>query len=163
LGSRKRHVLYGSKKLGLSSTKSFFSNRNAISVSIGCSHTRSSAQEGNSKNLLNRLQLIKTRKKAIRAGVWFKALRRIDRVLIDLTIKVAENVRSALLAKSVLTVMSKLEGLLESNSLRLIRAYGLPSAEKLSLIGQKWGNSSAAKWATEPAFAFFLGVMSLRT
>ena len=50
-------------------------------------------QDGSS-SFLNRTQLMKLRLKAMRAGVWFKALPRIDRVLVDLTIKVAENIRS---------------------------------------------------------------------
>ena len=68
--------------------------------------------ENNPLSLLNRSDLIKLRVKAIRAGVWFKALPRIDRVLVDLTIKVAENIRSAHLAKSIFAVVGKLEGLL---------------------------------------------------
>ena len=95
----------------------------------------------------------------MRAGVWFKALPRIDRVLVDLTIKVAENIRSAYLAKSIFDVMGKLEGLLESSILKSLRIIGRPLAEKLSLIAQKMGNASAKSWATDSAFAFFLAVM----
>jgi hypothetical protein len=95
----------------------------------------------------------------MRAGVWFKALPRIDRVLVDLTIKVAENIHSLFLAKNILTVMGKLEGLLESSVLKSWRAVGRLLAEKLSLIAQKWGNASAKNWATDSSFAFFLAVM----
>ena len=108
---------------------------------------------------LNRTQLIKLRVKAMRAGVWFRALPRIDRVLVDLTIKVAENIRSAHLAKSIFAVVGKLEGLLESNVLRSFRLIGRPLAEKTSLIGQKLGNISARNWADDSSFAFFLAVM----
>lgn len=88
----------------------------------------------------------------MRAGVWFKALPRIDRVLVDLTIKVAENIRSPHLAKSILTVVGKLEGFLESSVLKLMRSIGRSLAEKLSLIAQKWGNASAKSWATDSPF-----------
>ena len=107
---------------------------------------------------LNRLQLIKLRIKAMRAGVWYRALSRIDRVLFDLTIKVAENIRSSKLARSLHAVVGKLEGLLESSVFKSLRLIGYPLAEKLSLIAQKLGNGSAKEWASDSSFAFFLAV-----
>jgi hypothetical protein len=115
--------------------------------------------QNNTSTPLNRTQLIKLRAKAIRAGVWFRALPRIDRVLVDLTIKVAENIRSAHLAKSIFAVMGKLEGLLESSMLKSLRLIGRPLAEKISSIAQRLGNTSAKDWAADSSFAFFLAAM----
>ena len=115
--------------------------------------------QNGSSGFLNRMQLIRLKSKAMRAGVWFAALPRIDRVLVDLTIKVAENIRSAYLAKSIYAVVGKLEGLLESSVLKSLRTIGRSLAEKISLIAQKWGNISAKSWATDVSFAFFLSVM----
>lgn len=95
----------------------------------------------------------------MRAGVWFKGLSRIDRVLVDLTIRVVENVRSAYLAKGIFAVVGKLEGLLESSVLKSLRLIGRPLAERLSLVAQGWGNVSAKSWSRDLSFAFFLGVM----
>ena len=108
---------------------------------------------------LNRTQLVKLRMKAIRAGVWFRALPRIDRVLVDLTIKVTENIRSTHLARSLFAVVDKLEGLLESSVLKTLRLIGRPLAEKISLTAQKLGNTSARNWAADSSFAFFLAIM----
>ena len=83
----------------------------------------------------------------------------IDRVLVDLTIKVAENIRSPHLAKCIFAVMSKLEGLLESRVLKSLRTIGRPLAEKISFTAQRWGNMSAKSWATDLSFAVFLAVM----
>jgi hypothetical protein len=118
------------------------------------------AMQNVSSSFLNRAQLIKLRCKAIRAGLWFKALPRIDRVLVDLTIKVAENIRSLSLAKSIFAVVGKLEGLLESSVLKSLRLIGRPLAEKISLVAQKWGNASAKIWATDSSFASFLAIMN---
>jgi hypothetical protein len=115
--------------------------------------------QNNPTSPLNRTQLIKLRVKAMRAGVWFKALPRIDRVLVDLTIKVAETIRSAFLAKSIFVVVGKLEGLLESSIFKSLRLFGRPLAEKISLTAQKLGNTSAKSWAEDSSFAFFLAVM----
>jgi hypothetical protein len=117
--------------------------------------------QDNASSLLNKAQLIKLRLKAMRAGVWFRALPRIDRVLVDLTIRVASNVRSVTLAKSILAVTRKLEGFLESSLLRAFREVGFPLAQKLSVVAQKWGNNSAEKWASDLSFMNFLAVMHI--
>lgn len=115
----------------------------------------------NASSFLKKAQLIKLKLKAIRAGVWFRALPRIDRVLVDLTIRVASNIRSFTLAKNLLVVTKKLERLLESSLSRALREVGLPLAQKLSLVAQKWGNTSAKNWVVDSAFAFFLAVMHI--
>jgi hypothetical protein len=110
---------------------------------------------------LNKTQLVKLRLRALRAGVWFRALPRIDRALVDLTIRVASKVRSTTLAKNILTVMTKLEGLLESSLLRAFRKVGLPLAQKLSFLAQKWGNTFAKSWARDVSFIKFLAIMHI--
>jgi hypothetical protein len=117
--------------------------------------------QDNASSLLNKAQLIKLRLKAMRAGVWFRALPRIDRVLVDLTIRVASNIRSVTLAKCILVVTRKLEGFLESSLLRAFREVGFPLAQKLSVVAQKWGNTSAEKWASDLSFMNFLAVMHI--
>jgi hypothetical protein len=110
---------------------------------------------------LQKAQLMKLKLKAMRAGVWFKALPRIDRVLVDLTIKVAGAVRSYTLAKSILAVVRKLESVMESKFVRAIREAGVPLARKLSLFAQKWGNAAAECWESDRGFARYLAAMSL--
>jgi hypothetical protein len=114
-------------------------------------------QESSSR-FLNRIQLVNLRLKAMRAGVWFKALPRIDRVLVDLTIRVADNIHSASLAKCLFAVVGKLEGLLESSVLKSLMLIGRPLAEKISLTAQKLGNTSAKSWAADSSFALFLAI-----
>ena len=115
----------------------------------------------NEVDLINKKQLAKLRLKAIRAGVWFRALPRIDRVLIDLTIKVASSIRSATLAKNILAVTRKLEGLLESRILRAFRGVALKLVKKRSLIAQQWGYTAAERWASDGSFVHFLAVMHI--
>ena len=112
-------------------------------------------------SFLTKARLMKLRLKAMRAGVWFRALPRIDRVLVDLTIKVASNIRSFTLAKNLLAVIRKLEGLLESKLRQAITKIGFPIACKLSLLAQKWGNESAIGWAKNSGFIRFLAISCL--
>jgi hypothetical protein len=119
------------------------------------------APQNINSNFIDKTQLIKLKMKAMRAGVWFRALRRIDRVLIDLTIKVVDNIRSITLAKSILSITRKLEALLESRFVRAIREIGFSLAHKLSLLAQKWGNKAAKEWANDSGFVRYLAVMKL--
>jgi hypothetical protein len=119
------------------------------------------ASHKNTFCFLSKAQLIKLKLKAVRAGVWFKALPRIDRALVDLTIKVASSIRSVTLAKNILAVTRKLEELLESSLIRAFREVGLLLAKKISLVAQKWGNASAKNWASNVSFIRFLAVMHI--
>jgi hypothetical protein len=119
------------------------------------------AQQNSTSDFLSKAQLVKLKLKAMRAGVWYRALPRIDRVLVDLTIKVANTIRSPHLARSILSVAGKLESLLESKLQRAIREIGLPIAHKLSIFAQKWGNVAAEKWASDEGFARYWAAIKL--
>jgi hypothetical protein len=112
-------------------------------------------------NFLERTHLMKLKTKAMRAGVWFKCLPRIDRVLVDLTIKVADSIRSPHLARCILVIAGKLENLLENKMKRAIREFGLHIANKLSQVAQKWGNINAKQWVNDTKFACYLAAMKL--
>jgi hypothetical protein len=108
-----------------------------------------------------REQLLKLKLKAMRAGVWFRNLPRIDRVLIDLTIKVTISIRSLTLANNIRAITEKLESLLESSLTRALKGIGLQLAQKISLIAQKWGNALARNWSSDLSFVKFLSVMHI--
>jgi hypothetical protein len=109
---------------------------------------------------LEKAQLLKLKLKAMRSGVWFRMLSRIDRVLVDLTIKVAGTVRSFTLAKNILAIIGKLESSMESRFLRAIQEIGFPIARRLGLMAQKWGNVTAEDWGSDLGFAKYLAAMS---
>ncbi len=112
-------------------------------------------------NFLSKDSLVKLKTKAMRAGVWFRALPRIDRVLVDLTIRVADSVRSPNLARCILEVAGKLESVLENRLARAVREFGFAIAYKLCLVAQSWGNQAAVHWARDPCFARYWAVMKL--
>jgi hypothetical protein len=109
--------------------------------------------------VLGKGELVKLKLRAVRCGVWFKALRRIDRALIDLTIKVADAVRSFALAEALFSVMERLGDALENRFLQTVKEVGFPLARRLSLVAQGWGNNSASSWASDVSFARFLAVV----
>ena len=117
--------------------------------------------QNNTFSFIEKKQLIKFKCKAIRAGVWFKALPRIDRVLIDLAIKVTQSIRSPSLAKCIVSITRKLEGLLENRLERAMKEIGFPLARKLSLFAMKWGNRRAQEWTEDVGFVRYLAAMKL--
>ena len=110
---------------------------------------------------LTREALARLRLKAVRRGCWFRDLKHSERKLLDLTIRVVEKVRSFLLAKLVSRIVSTLCEAMESRIFRLMRTEGRSLAEKISKIGQAWGNMSAVSWAGDRGFIQFLTVSNL--
>ena len=60
----------------------------------------------NFNSMLEKGGLLVLKLKAIRSGVWFRAFRRIDRVLVELTLKISDGVHSPILVKTLLVVAS---------------------------------------------------------
>ena len=84
-------------------------------------------------------------------------------MLIDLTIRVVDTIRSTKLAKSIALLAEKLENAMGNTFSRHLKEMGVPLAQKISVIAQKMGNLSAKQWAQDSSFAFFLAVMHYNT
>jgi hypothetical protein len=98
--------------------------------------------------------------RAVRAGVWFRTLPRIDRALLDLSIKVAKSICSVTLAKSISAITSKLENSLRDSLSRTLKDQAVQLAQKVSAIAQKWGNVTAIRWGSDESFIRFLIIMN---
>ena len=108
---------------------------------------------------LGKEQLLKLKTKAMRSGAWFKMLRRIDRVLLDLTIRVVDKIRSVKLAKSINVLAKKLAFTTRQGFSSRLSEIGLPLAQKISFAAEKLGNPFAKSWAFDHSFVFFLAVL----
>lgn len=113
--------------------------------------------------MLSRGELVKLKLRALRSGAWFRVLRRVERVLVDLTIRIVYRVRSSVLAKALLSIVKKLEDASESRVSRAVREVGFPCIRKLSLLAQKWGNKSAQSWMFDLSFARFIAIMHVNS
>jgi len=112
---------------------------------------------------LTRSMLANVRIRAMRRGIWFKVLNRLERAGIDLTLKVVEKVRSSVLTKMLTSIVEKLSKALESRVARTMREVGYSLAQQISLIAQEWGNKSAVKWKTDRGFVQYLAVTHMNT
>lgn len=119
---------------------------------------------GDPFSFMDRASLIRLRLSAIRAGVWFRRLPRIDRVLVELTIRVARaKILGASLIHRLFAVVSKLKGLLENKLSLMIKQYGVPLANKICCLAQKWGNVTAKAWVDDLEFARYLAALKLNS
>jgi len=110
--------------------------------------------------LLSRGYLLSVRLRAIRRGVWWRVLCRVERATFDLTIRVVDCVRSRLLSEILMKIVGKLEEALNAVELRVARV-GRPVALKLSRLAVGWGYLEARSWASDRSFMRYLAIMSL--
>ena len=114
-----------------------------------------------SKDPHSREYLVKMRQDARRKGCYYNVLKQNERMLLDLTIRVVEKVRSFLLARIISQIVRKLCEAMESRIIRLIRTEGQEMAKSLSRIGEAWGCRAAKSWAVDRGFMQFLVVSNL--
>ena len=112
--------------------------------------------KGRNYSLTSVKKLAETKKIALRRRIWFKSLSRIERGIIDLTIKYIDNVKSTKLAKVLTVIINKLQTTMKSRFDHLVGTIGFKIAKKISEIASLWGNKNAYLWDNDPAFARFL-------
>jgi hypothetical protein len=100
--------------------------------------------------------LAEAKKIALRRGVWFRLLNRVERGILDLTVKYVNTIKSRKLAIVVTAIIGKLQSAIESTVDKLVRTIGLPLTRKISNIAVNWGNRLASRWADDCSFAKFL-------
>lgn len=105
--------------------------------------------------------LIKSR--ALRTRVWFKILSKVERAIIDLTIKCTDKVRSNVLAETISTIISKILLPFEEGFMTKAERIGNKIAQQLCALGERWGNKSCHAWKHDKHFIKFLGITSINT
>ena len=98
------------------------------------------------------------KKCALRRGIWFRALSRLERGVLDLTVRYVGNIKSATLATLVTAILNKLKQAVEGKVDRLVKTLGFSLARKVSGLAQSWGNCLAYSWAVDAGFARYLAV-----
>ena len=112
---------------------------------------------------LTRKDLMKIKARAFRHRIWFKALSRAERAIIDLTIKCVERVRSPTLAAIVSSVVGKVLKILESRFLATVNRVGSTIAEKVSGVAERWDNKNASSWKHDSSFIRVLGINAVNS
>ena len=118
---------------------------------------------GEAENLLTIQHLLKAKTRALRQKIWFRALSKVERSIVDLTIRCVEKIRSQILAEIILTILNKLFTALDKGYLHQAEKIGHEIAEKICRVALKWGNLQAKTWKHDRNFVRFLGVNALNT
>jgi len=111
--------------------------------------------------LMTRQGLIKIKARALRGKVWFKALSRVERGIIDLTIRCVEKIRSHRLEKTLFNIINKILKTLEPEFSEKAEKIGHEIARKICSLAMEWGNLNASTWMYDLNFVRFLGVNAL--
>lgn len=111
--------------------------------------------------LLTRRGLMKIKTRALRQKVWFRAVSRVERGIVDLTIRCVERIRSPVLARAVLGIVSKILETLREGFVERAERAGREVIEKLCVLAERWGNESCSVWRQDDGFVRFLGVIAL--
>ena len=112
-------------------------------------------------HLLTRQDLVKVRTTALRQKVWFKVASRLERGIVDLTIRCVEKIQSPVLARIVSKIIKDLEQILENDFLKTAEKAGHKIVGRLCKIASSWGNTRAPTWKHDVDFMRFLGVNAL--
>src|SRR6266849_2590010 len=100
--------------------------------------------------------LVGMKTRGLRRRVWWWALDRMERGLVDLTIRWVDKVRSERMTETLMRILEKLAQALETGIERVL-ARGRGLAIRASSIALEWGNGSAFYWRFEQAFCNALG------
>jgi hypothetical protein len=105
--------------------------------------------------------LIGWRHRALRRGVWYSALDRVERGIVSLTARVVDRVDSEVLGVELVKILAKLVRACKSGFVRHMEMFGLGRVCVLSRLAVEWGNSVAKGWAYEMGFVGYVSMMDL--
>ena len=105
---------------------------------------------------LTRELIVGVRTRALRRGLWFRVLDRVERGLVDLTIRWVDRVKSGRLAQVLVRILEKL---VRAMAGRMVRAMGegRQMAFRASWLAVGWGNLPALDWRSDLGFQRALG------
>ncbi len=110
------------------------------------------------QGLMTKEWLVSMRRMALRRRVWFGVLSRVERGVVDLTIKCVDRVRSGRLALAISRIVCKILNAFKSRFLMRVDRVGYDLAERISKIAVGWGYVGASSWRRDLGFIRYLGV-----
>jgi len=97
----------------------------------------------------------------LRRGVWFRALTRIERGIIDLTLRCVDKVQSNTLKTVLSDIIGKLENVVDHFFTWRLEQIGRPFAEGVSRAAALMGVKGAEKWKDDRSFLQLIGLHHL--
>ena len=101
------------------------------------------------------------KERALRKGVWFKVLDRVDRGIFNLTIEIVERVQSLSLARQIMNILVTLRDALKSKFERFVNTFGVFRLVEIVEQAVNMGYIEALKWRDDVAFSRYLAMNKL--
>jgi len=111
--------------------------------------------------VFNKRFLAEVKRKALRRGVWFSALDRVERGILTLTSRLVDEVRSTMLCVELVKILAKIRDALRSGFVRRMEEYGVGQAGRLAARAVEWGYTSARAWASSFGFVRYLTLIDV--
>lgn len=109
----------------------------------------------------NSVFLLRLRRIALKRGVWFKALSRIERCMVEVAARVVKRPKSERLVLALARIVVKLREALVGPHKVFVKLVGRTLARRTAEIAVKLGNRAAAAWAEDAGFIKYLTIMCL--
>ncbi len=111
-----------------------------------------------SPNLMTGDWLDSVKGRALRKRVWYRVCNRLERGIMDLTIRCVDVIKSSRLALVVGRLVCKILKACRSTFMMRVARTGRGLAEARSRIAVSWGMDEASNWSGNAGFIRYLGV-----
>jgi hypothetical protein len=106
---------------------------------------------------ITREVLVGMKTRGLRRRLWYSTLSRMERGLVDLTIRWVDKVRSGRMTETLIRILAKLVQAMETGMGRVL-GRGRELALRASSLAVGWGNSQAYAWRYDESYALALGL-----
>ena len=103
------------------------------------------------------------RAKALRKRVWYKALDKLERGIMNLTISIVDRVKSDTLAKELVKIIVKIRDASKSAFIRQVECYGVNKVQDIVAQANRFGSRVADEWLRDVGFAWLLTLNMLHS
>ncbi len=93
--------------------------------------------------------------------MWYTGLTRLERGIVDLTIRFVDTVRSKRLGVVIVKILAKLKEALKNRFVKHMESYGWEEARKVAAQAVSLGYFQAKSWVNDFGFIRFLTFMDL--
>ena len=100
-------------------------------------------------------------RRAMRRGVWYRALDGVERGVVYLVVRVVDRVRSPLLGGVLAGIVRKLSDAMKSDFVRRMEEYGLRKAREVVKQAVEWGYSNARGCIQDLEFIRYLTCLEI--
>ena len=106
--------------------------------------------------MFTRIFLEKMRHKAFQRRIFFTSLDKLERGILNLSIRIKKRVKSEVLGKELLKIIVKIRAALTSEWKKNAETYGRFKARIRSNQAIAWGNTAAINWSSNEGFSRYL-------